>query len=144
MPKVTEKRRRKVLTLKQKLEICQRLEKNESRHSLMEEFGCSSSTIYDIKGQTAKLKTFTKTEDAKGMAKRQTLRKPKLEELDRALFEWFKLKRSEGACISGPLVMEKAKDFHEKLGVEEKCVFSSGWLQRFKARHGIRKLDLSR
>ncbi|KAG0722544.1 Jerky [Chionoecetes opilio] len=98
--------------------------KNESRHSLMEEFGCSSSTIYDIKGQTAELKTFfTKTEDAKGMAKRQTLRKPKLEELERALFEWFKLKRSEGACISGPFMMEKAKEFHEKLGVEEKCCF---------------------
>ncbi|KAK4328550.1 hypothetical protein Pmani_001027 [Petrolisthes manimaculis] len=120
MPKEDKGRKRKGLTLKQKLDICQRLEKHESRHSIMQQYGCSSSTIYDIKKQSEKLKTFfTKTEDNKGMEKRQTLRPAKLKELDRALFEWFKLKRSEGACISGPLLTEKAIEFHTKLGIQE-------------------------
>ena len=47
MPKVVEKRKH-VLTLKQKVDICQRLERGESRQQLMMEYGVGSSTIYDI------------------------------------------------------------------------------------------------
>ena len=52
MPKIVEKRKRVVLTLKEKVDICQRLERGESRQQLMVEYGVGSSTIYDIKSQT--------------------------------------------------------------------------------------------
>ena len=48
MPKVVEKRKRVVLTLKQKVDICRRLERGESRQQLMAEYGVGSSTVYDI------------------------------------------------------------------------------------------------
>ena len=41
MPKVVEKRKRVVLTLKQKVDICRRLERGESRQQLMVEYGVS-------------------------------------------------------------------------------------------------------
>ncbi|XP_069741553.1 jerky protein homolog [Narcine bancroftii] len=63
--------------------------------------------------------------------------------LDQALFEWFTLKKSEGGCITGPMLQEKGKEFHKKMNIESECSFSNGWLSRFKIRHGIRTSDLS-
>nr|XP_033804225.1 jerky protein homolog [Geotrypetes seraphini] len=145
MPKqVPSKRKRIVLTLKQKMEICKRLENGESRAVLMEEFNVGSSTIYDIKAQSQKIKEFyVKSESDKSVEKRHTLHTPKMEALDLALYEWFSLKRSEGSCITGPMLQEKAREFHKRMNIEGQCSFSSGWLTRFKVRHGIRKLDLS-
>ena len=66
------KRARFVLSIQRKVELVQRLERGESRASLMEEFGVSSSTIYDLKKQKAKLLGFvgstegpTKTNEAR-------------------------------------------------------------------------------
>lgn len=62
--------------------------------------------------------------------------------LSHSLFVCFLL---QGAPISGPLVMEKARSFFTKLypGVDaESSKASNGWLTRFKARHGIRNIQL--
>ena len=58
--KVNEASKRKmfVLTLPKNLELVHRMEKGESRAKLMEEFGVSSSTLYDLKKQKAKLEAF--------------------------------------------------------------------------------------
>ncbi|XP_056629833.1 jerky protein homolog-like [Diorhabda sublineata] len=62
--------------------------------------------------------------------------------MESALFEWFKQKRAEEIPISGPMVCEKAKWFHERLNIDEPFGASQGWLFRFKNRHGIRQLDI--
>ena len=49
---------------------------------------------------------------------------------------WFRDARKNNLPINGPLLTTKAKQLAEKLDVEDfKC--SVGWLNRFKARHGI-------
>ena len=68
MPKVVEKRKRVVLTLKQKVDICGRLERGESRQQLMAEYGVGSSTIYDFKSQTKKLRDYMKATDTQKAA----------------------------------------------------------------------------
>nr|XP_014431724.1 jerky protein homolog [Pelodiscus sinensis] len=139
-----EKRKRVVLTLKQKIDICTRLEKGENRNILMQEYNVGSSTIYDIKAQKGQLlKFFASCESNKAVEQRRTLHMPKLEQLDSVLYEWFSLKRSEGATISGPMLIEKAKDFYKQMQLTEPCAFSDGWLSCFKLRHGIRKLNVS-
>ncbi|XP_069780147.1 jerky protein homolog [Narcine bancroftii] len=146
MPKEKQPGRRKrvVLTLKQKMEICKRLEKGERRTVLMEEFNVGSSTIYEIKAQSQKIKQFyMKSDTEESVERRHTLHRSRLDLLDQALFEWFSLKRSEGGCISGPMLQEKGKEFYEKMNIDAHCSFSSGWLSRFKIRHGIRTLGLS-
>uniref|UniRef100_A0A8C0S4N4 HTH psq-type domain-containing protein n=1 Tax=Canis lupus familiaris TaxID=9615 RepID=A0A8C0S4N4_CANLF len=50
-----EKRKRVVLTLKEKIDICTRLEKGESRKVLMQEYNVGMSTLYDIKAHKAQL-----------------------------------------------------------------------------------------
>lgn len=139
-----EKRKRVVLTLKEKIDICTRLEKGESRKVLMQEYNVGMSTLYDIKAHKAQLLRFFANSDSnKALEQRRTLHTPKLEHLDRVLYEWFLGKRAEGVPVSGPMLIEKAKDFYEQMRLTEPCVFSGGWLWRFKARHGIKKLDAS-
>ncbi|KAM7075488.1 jerky protein homolog [Molossus nigricans] len=139
-----EKRKRVVLTLKEKMDICVRLEKGESRKALMQEYNVGMSTLYDIKAHKAQLLRFFASSDCnKALERRRTLHTPKLEHLDRVLYEWFLGKRAEGVPVSGPMLIEKAKDFYEQMQLTEPCVFSGGWLWRFKARHGIKKLDAS-
>uniref|UniRef100_K7GEB1 HTH CENPB-type domain-containing protein n=1 Tax=Pelodiscus sinensis TaxID=13735 RepID=K7GEB1_PELSI len=99
------------------------------------------STIYDIKAQKDELLTFfAQSETKEGLEKCHKL---KLEQLDKALNEWFALKSSEGHPISGPVLVEKAKDFYKQMELTEPCAFSEGWLQCFKLRRGIRRLDVS-
>ncbi|KAM6215423.1 jerky protein homolog [Rhynchocyon petersi] len=137
-----EKRKRVVLTLKEKMEICSRLERGESRKALMQEYNVGMSTLYDIRAHKAQLlRFFAHSDSSQALARRRTLHTPKLQQLDRVLYEWFLVKRAEGVPVSGPMLVEKAKDFYEQMQLREPCVFSGGWLWRFKARHGIRKLD---
>lgn len=58
-----EKRKRVVLTLKEKIDICSRLERGESRKALMQEYNVGMSTLYDIKAHKAQLLSFFASSD---------------------------------------------------------------------------------
>ena len=132
-----------MLTLKQKVDICQQLERGESRQQQMVEYGVGSSTFYDIKSQMKKLRDYMKTTNTpKAAENRHTLQYHSGEMMGKVLYEWFSLKRSEGVTITGPMLQEKGLDL-AKMGEEGACQFSDGWLHKFKVHHGIKKLDIS-
>lgn len=136
------KRKRVVLTLREKIDICTRLERGESRRALMQEYNVGMSTLYDIRAHKAQLlRFFASSASHSALERRRTLHTPKLERLDRVLYEWFLGRRAEGVPVSGPMLVEKARDLYGQMRLTEPCVFSGGWLWRFKARHGIKKLD---
>lgn len=58
------------------------------------------------------------------------------------MYLWFAQKRSEGIPLSGPLLREKALLFNQKLGEDPGFKASTGWLEKFKNRHGIRELNI--
>jgi len=65
--------------------------------------------------------------------------------LDKALYAWFIQQRSTGTPISGPLLQEKAKHFFTQLNTEtadREFKASTGWLEKFKTRHGIRNVSI--
>ncbi|XP_020843961.2 tigger transposable element-derived protein 2 [Phascolarctos cinereus] len=62
------------------------------------------------------------------------------EELDRVMIEWFNQQRNEGIPVSGTICAKQAKFFFDALGMEGDFNASSGWLTRFKQRHGIPKV----
>jgi hypothetical protein len=138
------KRKHITLTIPQKLEIISRLESGESRSVVMAAYNIGSSTIYDIRKQKDQLRSFlASSENVKGLLKRQTLKQPKLAQLDKVLYTWFTTMRSEGKPVTGPMIIEKAKSFYDEMKITDKCTFSEGWLRNFKQRHGIRKRDVS-
>ena len=78
------KKARFVLSIQRKVELVRRMEKGESRAMLMEEFGVSSSTLYDLKKQKDKLLSFVGSTECptKKIEKRKTLKGSSMPELD--------------------------------------------------------------
>ncbi|XP_046397787.1 jerky protein homolog-like [Ischnura elegans] len=77
-----------------------------------------------------------------GPSNRKTMNSASYEELDAAMLQWFTQRRAEGTPLSGPVVTDKAKFFYKQLGFEGEFNASSGWLTRFKNRHGIREISI--
>ncbi|GBO15038.1 hypothetical protein AVEN_137986-1 [Araneus ventricosus] len=75
--KPSNKHKRVVLTITQKLDIIQQLERGENKQDLMRKFNIGSSTIYDIKLQKDKLMKFASSaETSKASDERRTLQQP--------------------------------------------------------------------
>ena len=65
--------------------------------------------------------------------------------MDKVLYEWLSLKRSEGVTITGPMLQEKGLDLAKKMGEEGacQCVLVSVRWQRGWRRVAWRSADLS-
>lgn len=142
MASQTQKRKHKTLTIKEKNEILDRLNRNESFSSLASEYGVGRSTIYDIKKNRENIQKFVSTTDC-GPGKRQTLRKAENPEVEEALYMWFLQERNRNTPISGPILAMKAKFFYKEITKKDDFVASKGWLERFKSRHGIRLMTVT-
>ena len=53
----------------------------------------------------------------------KTMKPAKFDELDRVLYEWFKQRRSEGIPISGFILREKAREFHQTMDLEKLLLY---------------------
>lgn len=142
MASQTQKQKHKTLTIKEKNEILDRLNRNESFSSLASEYGVGRSTIYDIKKNRENIQKFVSTTDC-GPGKRQTLKKAENPEVDEALYMWFLQERNRHTPISGPILAMKAKFFYKEITKKDDFVASKGWLERFKSRHGIRLMTVT-
>lgn len=145
--KTPGKRKRTVLTLSQKVELCRRYNAGVDKQILMDEYNIGSSTVYDIKSREDEwlsvLNESAQLGRGENMTNRYKVRRTKMDELENILFEWFQLKREDGERVTGPMLIEKAKDLSEQLDLKESesCSFSWGWLTRFKGRYNIDKTD---
>ncbi|XP_033125055.1 jerky protein homolog [Anneissia japonica] len=54
------------------------------------------------------------------------------------MYTWMEQQRSKGVFVKGPLLSEKAFFFAEQFYPGQNFLASCGWLDNFKARHGIR------
>lgn len=62
-------------------------------------------------------------------------------ELERVLFEWQQRMQSKGQTVTGEQLRSQAQRFWTRLPTYSSLplpLFSTGWLDKFKARHGIR------
>lgn len=131
------KRKKVVLTIKEKLDVITHLEKGETVVSVSDLFGISTTTVRDIKKNKSNLFDFITRMEGTNSMKRKSMKKSKYEEVDVALLDWFVQKRAGGLLISGPMCVRQAKFFHQAFGLEGKFNASTGWLTRFKQRYGI-------
>ena len=128
------KRKRTVLSIDQKLQICKQLKKGASITWLSKELGLGRYTICDIKQNEDKLVTFVeKLDSAEASTMRKTMKAAQDKKLDEAVAMWFMQKRSEGVPISGPILTAKALQFHMKLYPDggEELKASTGWLNNY-------------
>ena len=127
-----QRRKRVSLTIFQKVEILKKLQHGSSVKMIQEEYNVGKSTIYDLRSDKEKILQYTaECESANLMKNRKTMKPAKFDELDRVLYEWFKIRRSEGIPISGFILRENAREFHQTMDLEE-CQFSDGWVKNFQ------------
>lgn len=139
------KRKRKVLTSEEKLEIIEQLKKGATAVALSVQYDVPRTTINDFKKNMDEIEKFASQMerlDSHSKKKRKTMKKATNDTLDYALYLWFTQKRSEGIPLSGPIIAEKALHFNAQLNGDASFRASSGWLEKFKLRHGIRQLNI--
>ena len=137
------KRKRVVLSISDKLDILTMLDKSVSYSTICEKYGIGRSTVGDIRKSRDKLTKFRS--DIVSMGTSRDTKVMKLgddQQLDQAVYIWFKQKRMEGVPISGPMLCEKALELNKCLNGESKFSASEGWKWRFCKRHGIRNLSV--
>ena len=66
----------------------------------------------------------------------KTLKTATYEDVEKATLKWFLCARDQNVPISGPILSAKAEEFANQLEIEN-FKASTGWLERFKERHGI-------
>ena len=136
-------KRRKVLTIDEKISIIKELETSTGR-VVADRYGVATSTISDIKKNREKILRFKHDMSDMGMSRKAKVMKLGHDaQHDKAVYVWFKQKRMEGMPISGPILSEKAIALHKIMyGEESNFCGSTGWQWRFCKRHGIRNLAL--
>ncbi|XP_057336672.1 jerky protein homolog-like [Microplitis mediator] len=138
------KRKRKVLTLREKLDVILSIDEGKSGKYLSRKFEVGSSTISDIKKKHNDIIDFsTKLIEKDGNLSRKIMKGSQDPTLDNAVFEWFTRKRTSGQPISGSLLCEKARSINQTIDGNREFQASRGWLERFKSRHGIRVLRIN-
>ena len=139
-------RKRRVITLDQKLKIIDDLKEGKSQRLVGDIHGVPKSTVGDIWKDREKIEKYVSTSDCPTFAKKRCIvREAKFEELEKACYTWFMQQRSKGAPVSGPLLKEKALQLFPSIYPESSAqsfVASSGWLSNFISRHGIRGISL--
>ncbi|XP_031334550.1 jerky protein homolog-like [Photinus pyralis] len=135
------KRKHKTLSIKQKSEIIERLNKGESGKVLVAEYGVGRSTICDIKKKKAKIDRFIgQCESAPGL--RKTLRKAEYAEMETRLYAWFCRQRSRHVPISYEILSAKARQFYTETYGNDNFRASRGWICNFRKRHSLRALKV--
>uniref|UniRef100_A0A1B6KBL0 HTH psq-type domain-containing protein n=1 Tax=Graphocephala atropunctata TaxID=36148 RepID=A0A1B6KBL0_9HEMI len=91
----TNKRKRVVLTIHQKLEIIEHLEKGRSAKSVANEYNVGEQTVKDLKKKKMDLLKFASAaESSLGLKKRKKMKKATFKTLDKAMLDWFTQQRS--------------------------------------------------
>ena len=119
-----KKRKRKVLTLEQKLSILDRLKEGQTQERIADDFGVGWSTVGDTKKAGNKLRLFAATMENLDVSskKRKIMRLCKDNKLYEALYLWFIQKRAQDMTVNGPILCEKASQLHAMLHKTMKAI----------------------
>jgi len=126
-------KRCKTLTLAECVDVLDRLEKKESQTSIALLYGVNQSQISHIQKNKDKI---VDEWQRNSNPDRKRKRVGKSDDIKKALLRWFAQARTRQLPVSGLLLMEKAKQLAQGLGITD-FKATSGWLERSKTRNSI-------
>ena len=127
--KMSVKRKLNTTTLKEKCDTLSQIDKDMTNNEAVDKFGVPRNTISTwIK---KKEKFFQAFEESAPSTK--SLRVCQYKKVDKALFEWFVLQRSQNIPIDEPMIQGKGLFFAIKLEIPD-FKASDGWLDKWKKR----------
>ena len=122
------------LTLKEKVEIIELNEKQKvSPKELTLRFKCGKTQVYSTLQNKERILNEWLTENGNRRRKLKTTGNEKINEV---VWEWFVAARAKNVPVSGPILQAQALQVDASLNITT-FKASSGWLDSFKARHGI-------
>lgn len=131
------------ISIAQKVEVLKKFDQGTSVRKLCEEYEIGKSTVYDIIKQKKEILSFFENSDSPmEMLKRKSMKSVKNADLDKVMIDWFKQRRAENVPLTGPMIITQAKKYHVELGLTTPCDYSTGWLDKFKKRYGIRQIRI--
>ncbi|KRZ73714.1 Tigger transposable element-derived protein 4 [Trichinella papuae] len=132
--RVAPSRKLKTLSIGSKIELLDALmSKKRTRKELAAQYGNALSTISRI----VKNKKEIQAHQLKNLdASKQRFCKRRFDMIDRAVDVWFMQMKSKSAVITGPMILEAARTFVQKLKIVNFSA-STGWLDGWKKRRNI-------
>ena len=138
----SQSRKRKAYSISEKLALVNRVRSGETQAKVSRELGLAESTLRGWLKDEEKLREACSVMDDCGQ-KRKRARTAQDPQLEKVVFTWFNQARSEGMPISGPIIQAQAKKMNQSLhGEEQGFGATTGWLKRFKGRHGISQVTI--
>ena len=128
--------KRKHLSVQDKYDAIKAVERGELKARVAERFGATPSAVSTWTKPEEKKKIVDAIESGTFGPRTKNLKSGQIVEIDKALLIWLREAREKNLNISGPVLKAKALVFAEKLGFTD-FKASTGWLDRFKARHGL-------
>ncbi|XP_019378456.1 PREDICTED: CENPB DNA-binding domain-containing protein 1-like [Gavialis gangeticus] len=139
-------RKRKAITLEEKLEVVKRHERGEKTKEIRCATGFSESTLHTIRDNEEKIKESCKSATRLSTACVSLTRSAIMEKMERMLTMWIEHQKQEHMPLSTQVIQAKALSIYEVLKCDDPEAkpfsASAGWFDRFKARHGFHHLKL--
>lgn len=126
-------KKRKTLTLEDKVAILDAVAAGEKKKDVAGRFGIPASSLSTILNAKDAIRGAVQ---AGTSGKKKKLKQSTYADVDKAVFTWFMDMRARNVPISGAVLQQKAKDYACILGCDD-LKASNGWLQGFKNRYGI-------
>ncbi|XP_030767349.1 jerky protein homolog-like [Sitophilus oryzae] len=128
-------------TIKEKCKILDSLDAGGSVRHVAKLFKIPKSTVSDIKKNRVKIRNFV-ARSYTDIGQRKVMKKPENPDVEEALYTWFLQQRKNHIPVSSEVLRTKARFFYERITGKTNFQASSGWLDKFKARRGIRFLKV--
>ena len=124
-------------TLHDRLKIIEEVEKNpgEKHVYIAKRLRLAASTLNSIFAKKDEIRQQTE-KCCNACKNRKTGKESPSAELETVLFTWYQQARASNIPIDGTTLWEKAKIIATQLNIDNFSV-SSGWVSRFKDRHGL-------
>ena len=135
-------RKRKHLTLEDKVKIIKKHKEGRSVQALKEEYVCGQTQIYSIlKLKESIMNTYESNASSSSHTLGHKARNSSFSKINDSLYEWYLLACSKNIYPDGPILKEKAKEIAEKLGIKG-FKASNGWLDKWKQHHFIKRASV--
>lgn len=131
------KRVLKSLSLEEKFKLIKEIESGSKKKKVAEKYGIPASTISTILKKRELIMTSLESGTLSGCSKRT--KRPKFENIDRAVLDWFAAAKNQDTPISDGILKEKAMEFAKQFG-DDNFKASTGWLNKWKQRYGAKIL----
>lgn len=128
-------RKHVTLTMQQRLDVLDKLERGVRLNTISKEYNISISTAQRIHKNASHIRQQSSEKKTRLFRR---LRKPVLHELDGRLYSWYLERKVQGERVTDAILREKASQLNAEFEGPSSFTASKGWMWRFKVRHNIR------